>query len=167
MPDGQKLLIGEAARRADLNPKTIRFYEEIGLIAPTGRTTSGYRLFDDEAVSRLGFIKKAQVLGFTLTEIGESQALRDGGAMPCDHVEVEVNRKVAAIEERIAELTRLKASLETLLERWKEAEASGAATMRIAAMTTRRSVASGMRMRPRRPIQAPTKAQTTSGGTSQ
>ncbi len=127
MADGQKLLIGEAARRADLNPKTIRFYEEIGLIAPTGRTTSGYRLFDEEGVSRLGFIKKAQALGFTLTEIGEILALRDGGAMPCDHVEVEVNRKVAAIEERIAELTRLKASLETLLERWKEAEASGAA----------------------------------------
>ena len=127
MADGQKLLIGEAARRADLNPKTIRFYEEIGLIAPTGRTTSGYRLFDDEAVSRLGFIKKAQALGFTLTEIGEILALRDGGAMPCDHVEVEVTRKVAAIEERIAELTRLKTSLETLLERWKEAEASGAA----------------------------------------
>ncbi len=127
MADGQKLLIGEAARRADLNPKTIRFYEEIGLIAPTGRTTSGYRLFDDEAVSRLGFIKKAQALGFTLTEIGEILALRDGGAMPCDHVEVEVNRKVAAIEGRIAELTRLKASLEVLLERWKEAEASGAA----------------------------------------
>ena len=127
MADGQKLLIGEAARLAGLNPKTIRFYEEIGLIAPTGRTTSGYRLFDDEAVSRLGFIKKAQALGFTLTEIGEILALRDGGAMPCDHVEVEVNRKVAAIEERIAELTRLKASLEALLERWKEAEASGAA----------------------------------------
>ena len=127
MADGQKLLIGEAARRADLNPKTIRFYEEIGLIAPTGRTTSGYRLFDDEAVSRLGFIKKAQALGFTLTEIGEILALRDGGAMPCDHVEAEVTRKVAAIEERIAELTRLKASLEALLERWKEAEASGAA----------------------------------------
>ncbi len=127
MADGQKLLIGEAARRARLNPKTIRFYEEIGLIAPTGRTTSGYRLFDDEAVSRLGFIKKAQALGFTLTEIGEILALRDGGAMPCDHVEAEVTRKVAAIEERIEELEGLKASLETLLERWKEAEASGAA----------------------------------------
>ncbi len=127
MADGQKLLIGEAARLAGLNPKTIRFYEEIGLIAPTGRTTSGYRLFDDEAVSRLGFIKKAQALGFTLTEIGEILALRDGGAMPCDHVESEVNRKVAAIEERIAELAHLKASLEALLERWKEAEASGAA----------------------------------------
>ena len=127
MADGQKLLIGEAARRARLNPKTIRFYEEVGLISPLGRTSKGYRLFDDEAVSRLGFIKKAQALGFTLTEIGEILALRDGGAMPCDHVEAEVTRKVAAIEERIAELTRLKASLETLLERWKEAEASGAA----------------------------------------
>ncbi len=127
MADGQKLLIGEAARLADLNPKTIRFYEEIGLIAPTGRAPNGYRLFDEEAVSRLGFIKKAQALGFTLTEIGEILALRDGGTMPCDHVEVEVNRKVAAIEERIAELARLKASLETLLERWKEADASGAA----------------------------------------
>ncbi|MDA2916573.1 heavy metal-responsive transcriptional regulator [Nitrospinae bacterium AH_259_B05_G02_I21] len=127
MTDGQKLLIGEAARRADLNPKTIRFYEEIGLIAPTGRTTSGYRLFDEEGVSRLAFIRKAQALGFTLAEIREILALRDVGSMPCDHVEVKINQKVGSIEERIAELEQLKASLTTLLERWKEAEAASAA----------------------------------------
>lgn len=127
MTEGQKLLIGEAARQADLNPKTIRFYEEIGLIAPTGRTTSGYRLFDEEGVSRLAFIRKAQALGFTLAEIREILELRDGGAMPCMHVEAEVARKVEGIEERIAELEGLKASLKALLEGWKEPEAASAA----------------------------------------
>jgi MerR family copper efflux transcriptional regulator len=127
MTDGQKLLIGEAARRADLNPKTIRFYEEVGLVTPSGRTTSGYRLFDEEAVSRLSFIKKAQALGFTLAEIREILELRDGGAMPCEHVEAEVARKVEAIEERIAELTRLKASLLAMQEQWTEPTAASAA----------------------------------------
>ena len=120
-------MIGEAARRADLNPKTIRFYEEIGLIAPTGRTTSGYRLFDEGGVSRLAFIRKAQALGFTLAEVGEILALRDDRSMPCDHVEVQINQKVVSIEQRIAELERLKVSLTTLLERWKDAEAAEAA----------------------------------------
>ena len=127
MADGRKMLIGEAARQADLNPKTIRFYEEVGLVAPAGRTPKGYRLFDSEAVSRLGFIKKAQALGFTLTEIREILELRDGGAMPCMHVEAEVARKVEGIEERIEELEGLKASLKALLEGWKEAEAASAA----------------------------------------
>ena len=124
MADGRKMLIGEAARQADLNPKTIRFYEEVGLINPIGRTESGYRLFDAEAVSRLGFIKKAQALGFTLAEIREILELRDGGSMPCEHVEAEVGRKVEAIEERIAELEGLKASLLALQEQWKETEAA-------------------------------------------
>ncbi len=127
MADGRKMLIGEAARQADLNPKTIRFYEEVGLVAPAGRTPKGYRLFDAEAVSRLGFIKKAQALGFTLAEIREILELRDGGSMPCEHVEAEVARKVEGIEERIAELEGLKASLLALQEQWKETEAASAA----------------------------------------
>lgn len=121
MMGGQKLLIGEAARRAGLNPKTIRFYEEVGLVSPLGRTPKGYRLYDEERVSRLGFIKKAQALGFSLKEIREILALRDGGLAPCEHVEAEVARKVALIEERIAELEGLKASLQALRERWHEA----------------------------------------------
>lgn len=126
MADGRKMLIGEAARQADLNPKTIRFYEEVGLINPVDRTQSGYRLFDAEAVSRLGFIKKAQALGFTLAEIREILALSDDGLEPCDHVEAEVGEKLASIEERIAELQSLKASLTALLDRWKDAETAGA-----------------------------------------
>lgn len=127
MADGQNLLIGEAAKQAGLNPKTIRFYEKVGLIAPIGRTPKGYCLFDEETVSRLGFIKKAQALGFTLAEIAEILALRDGGAMPCDHVEAEVARKVTMIEERIAELGQLRTSLLALQEAWKKAEAGEAA----------------------------------------
>lgn len=127
MADGRKLLIGEAAKQAGVNPKTIRFYEEVGLITPAGRTTKGYRLFDSGAVSRLGFIKKAQALGFTLTEIGEILDLRDGGLEPCEHVESQVALKVGDIEERIRELQELKASLVALLERWNEAEAGESA----------------------------------------
>lgn len=123
MADEKQILIGEAAQRAGLSPKTVRFYEEVGLVAPAGRTPKGYRLFDHQVVARLAFIKKAQALGFTLAEIREILGLRDGGEMPCGHVEVQVAEKLSAIEEKIAELKKLKASLHALLERPPEADA--------------------------------------------
>lgn len=127
MAEGDKrLLIGDVARQAGLNPKTIRFYEEVGLIRPCGRTPSGYRLFDQEALSRLTFIRKAQSLGFSLSEIREILSLRDGGLTPCEHVEKRVKEKISSIEERIRELERLKASLQSLLDEWKEKEAEEA-----------------------------------------
>lgn len=127
----EKLLIGDVSRRAGVNPKTVRFYEAQGLVSPAGRTPKGYRLFDHEVVSRLGFIKKAQSLGFALSEIREILALRDGGSEPCDHVEAQVSRKILEIEERLVELQRLKASLEELLGRGATADASASVCPRI------------------------------------
>lgn len=132
MADERSLLIGEAARRAGLNPKTLRFYEEVGLVAPVGRTPKGYRLFDDQVVVRLAFIKKAQALGFTLAETKEILELRDGGEMPCGHVEHQVAEKLLAIEDKITELKSLEVSLLALLERPTRAdEGHGAVCPRI------------------------------------
>ena len=61
--------IGEIAKTCNVNKKTIRYYERIGLISEPTRTDSGYRLYSDETVNRILFIKRIQDLGFTLTEI--------------------------------------------------------------------------------------------------
>ncbi|MCL5960325.1 MAG: MerR family transcriptional regulator, partial [Chloroflexi bacterium] len=62
------LKIGQAAERVQMNPKTIRYYEEIGLLPKASRNASGYRLYSEEDLDRLQFIRRAKLLGLTLTE---------------------------------------------------------------------------------------------------
>ena len=72
------LTIGLVARRAGVGVETVRFYERQGLIEEPPRRLSGYREYDDEVVARLGFIRRAKELGFTLKEIKELLSLRRG-----------------------------------------------------------------------------------------
>ena len=78
--------IGELAEQAGISTKAIRYYEQIGILAPPARTTSGYRAYDHAALGRLGFVRAAQALGLTLGEIRQIIAFRDQGAAPCSHV---------------------------------------------------------------------------------
>lgn len=103
--------IGELAARLAINPKTIRYYEGIGLLPEPERTASGYRLYDEDAVERLTFIKTAQRLGITLDEIREILALRERGDQPCDYVRTVLRREVTEIDQRLAELTALRDQL--------------------------------------------------------
>jgi MerR family transcriptional regulator, copper efflux regulator len=65
------LQIGQVADRTGLSLRTIRFYEENGLVPPTGRSAGGFRLYDEDAVARLEVIKRMKPLGFTLEEMQE------------------------------------------------------------------------------------------------
>lgn len=103
--------IGQLADQLGLNPKTIRYYESIGLLADPGRTPSGYRIYSDDDLERLTFIKTAQRLGITLDEIREILALRDHNQRPCDYVRDVLHRQVDDIDERIAELRALRRQL--------------------------------------------------------
>src|SRR6266540_6380046 len=75
--------IGELAERAGISAKAIRYYEQIGVLAPPARTASGYRAYDEAVLGRLGFVRAAQALGLTLGEIRQIIAFRDDGAAPC------------------------------------------------------------------------------------
>ncbi len=108
--------IGALADQLGLNPKTIRYYEGIGLLPEPKRTASGYRDYDDSTAELLTFIKTAQRLGITLDAIREIVALRDRGEQPCTYVREVLRREVADIDERIAELARLREQLVTLDE---------------------------------------------------
>ncbi|WP_018502111.1 MerR family transcriptional regulator [Parafrankia discariae] len=69
--------IGDVAARVGLSLRTVRYYEEAGLLMPVGRTVGGFRLYDDDAVDRLFLIRKMKPLGFTLEEMRSLLVLRD------------------------------------------------------------------------------------------
>ncbi len=108
------MLIGELATRVEVNPKTIRYYEGIGLLPPAARAPSGYRQYGEEDVERLEFIRSAKALGVALEEIKEVLAFRDHGVSPCPYVLKLLDAKVKEIQGRIRGLRMLAADLRRL-----------------------------------------------------
>jgi MerR family transcriptional regulator, copper efflux regulator len=106
--------IAEVAKRTGFTPATLRYYEDIGLMAPTGRTAAGYRIYDDASLARLRFIARAKQLGCSLDEITELATAWDGGE--CGPVQQRLQAAVAAkithTQDRIAELTTFTAELQ-------------------------------------------------------
>lgn len=113
--------IGEVASFTGLPVKTIRYYEELGLLSPVvTRASSGYRLFDSQVLKRLDFIKRAQSLGMSLKEIQEFLEIHDRGELPCHEVKQHIQSKLKAIDRQIAALETLRSELLDLLSDWKE-----------------------------------------------
>ena len=109
------LRIGELHAQSQVPIKTIRYYEERGLIQASGRTAGGFRLFATEVLPRLALIKRAQRLGFSLHEIGQILAIYDQGELPCPEVKLKIEAKIAEIDQRIDQLQTLKTDLTTLM----------------------------------------------------
>jgi MerR family copper efflux transcriptional regulator len=109
--------IGELADRAGVPVKTIRYYEDIGVLAPPARSSSGYRDFDDDVLDRLAFIRSAQAVGLSLGEIRGIVALRDDGETPCAHVLELLRARSTEIDRRISELRALQRELKRLVAR--------------------------------------------------
>lgn len=109
--------IGDLAAASGVTTKTLRFYEQAGLLPAPPRTAGGYRDYPQQTVKRLVFIRDAQGAGLSLAEIRSVLALRDAGASPCAHVTALVDRHLQDIDRRLAELRATKAALRTLAER--------------------------------------------------
>lgn len=106
--------IGELAGRLGINPRTIRYYERVGLLPEPDRTGANYRIYAQADADRLAFIKTAQRLGLSLDEIREILAFRDRGEPPCGYVRQVLRREVEAIDDRIAEFHALRRTLVAL-----------------------------------------------------
>ena len=109
--------IGEAAARSGVPPKTIRFYEGKGLIAPAERQNNRYRSYDDNDIRMLRFIQRARSLGFSLKDVGELLSLyRDRQRASKDVKRVALSH-VAALDRKIAELTAIRNNIADLARR--------------------------------------------------
>lgn len=114
--DAGNLRIGELAGELGINPKTIRYYEKIGLLPPAKRSDNGYRRYDEDDREWLHFIAKAKTVGLTLEEIGEILALRRAGTQPCEHVLALLDHKLMTVAEQLRALTDFQQELLTLRE---------------------------------------------------
>lgn len=117
------MLIHQVARRSGVPAKTLRYYEELGLLCPE-RTPSGYRQYDERVFDRLTFIRSAQALGLSLAEISGIVKLRDDGEAPCAHVRGLLKDRSAAIARTIRELRTLQSELRDLVARAEDFKAS-------------------------------------------
>jgi MerR family copper efflux transcriptional regulator len=109
------LTIGTVARRVGVNIDTIRYYEREGLLPEPQRRASGYRSYGEGTVAQLRFIRRAKALGFTLEEIRELLALSHDRQRGVKAVKQRAKARLAAIEQRIAELQRVRDGLAELV----------------------------------------------------
>lgn len=107
--------IGQLSRRADTGIDTVRFYEREGLLPQPQRLASGYRLYASADLARLRFIRRAKALGFTLSEIRELLALSDRREDDMAGLKVAATEKLADVESRLLELTRIRDGLLALV----------------------------------------------------
>ena len=105
------LPIGWVAKTTGVKIPTIRFYEQEGLLAAPARTEGGRRLYSDADVRRLAFIRHARALGFDLGDVRSLLDLTDEPDRPCAEADVIARTHLATVDERIAQLTVLKAEL--------------------------------------------------------
>jgi DNA-binding transcriptional MerR regulator len=119
--------IGDVAARSGVSAKALRYYEEIGLVTPRDRTSSGYRLYDDAVLDRLAFIRACQALGFSL---GEIRSIVRGDA-PCGHVLGLLSARADDIGRTIRELRELEAELRRLVDRAEHLDPAACAPKRV------------------------------------
>jgi Cu(I)-responsive transcriptional regulator len=107
--------IGQAAQRAQVSAKMVRHYESLGLLPEIHRTEAGYRQYNDRDVHTLRFIKRARDLGFSMPEIDELLKLWQNKRRPSSRVKRIAALHVADLDQRIAELTAMRRTLQHLV----------------------------------------------------
>lgn len=113
--------IGELSQLSGIGIEALRFYERSGLMGRPARTASGYRMYTAEVLERLDFIKRAQVLGFSLDEIRQIIVEKEAGGSPCAEVREIVRDRLQELDERMREMKRYRKELAAALAEWDEA----------------------------------------------
>jgi DNA-binding transcriptional MerR regulator len=113
----QTFYISALSNQAGVPVKTIRYYEDVGLLPKPSRTASGYRLYAPDTADRLQFIKKAQNLGLRLDEIKEILELADRGRCPCGHVQTFLKTRLGELQQKIADLRMIERRVKGAIRR--------------------------------------------------
>ena len=109
------ITIGRVAKLARVNIQTVRYYERRGILSPDGHRESGYRLYTDEAIRKIRFIKNAQELGFTLDEITRLLSLRVGRRTQCAKVRRQAEARLDIVKSKIGALKAMEQVLGRLV----------------------------------------------------
>lgn len=112
----EKLTISHVAKQGGVNLQTIRYYERQGLLTPAYRTESGYRVYQEETIRRIRFIKRAQELGFSLAEVKELLSLRLDTHTTTADIRVRARSKLSDVEQKIKHLQAIHTSLSRLIK---------------------------------------------------
>lgn len=111
-----QLTVSKLAEQVGTSTDTLRYYERIGLLPVADRSSSGYRLFSDEAVERVAFIKRAQRLGLRLDDIRELLQIKERGLCPCGHTRSLLERRARQLDEEMAEIVGLRHDIQQMLD---------------------------------------------------
>ena len=106
----------EVAAQAQVNTQTLRYYERRGLLPAPERTQSGYRAYSADSVRVVRFVKRAQQLGFTLTDIEELLHLAGGGPASCEDSKTMARARIADLQQRITQLVGMRNALVRLVD---------------------------------------------------
>jgi DNA-binding transcriptional MerR regulator len=117
--------IGQLARAAGVPTSTVRYYDRIGLLQPEARTAGNYRLYDEEALARVRFIRAAQATGFTLEDITALLQFQDAIPDACQDVQTLIEARLGDLEQRVADLRHVQRVLKATLERCQETQWQG------------------------------------------
>ncbi|MBI4384444.1 MAG: heavy metal-responsive transcriptional regulator [Nitrospinae bacterium] len=112
---------GELARQCGVNGETLRYYEKRKLLAPPVRSSSGYRLYSQDDVARIRFIKNAQKVGFTLSDIEGLLKLRVEKNRPCESVLAKAQTKLMEVDKKLAGLKAMRKVLTRLIDQCERA----------------------------------------------
>ena len=116
MATSDQITIGELARRGGVADSTVRYYERKGLLRPSGRTQSNYRVYGPESVQRLHFIRSAQTSGLSLEDIQMLLDFRDGIPAPCADVQAVIESRLEQIRRQVRDLQIVQQTLERFRE---------------------------------------------------
>ena len=109
--------IGELSKNTGFQVETLRYYENQGLLTPVSRTASGYRVYDNESLKQLKFIRKAKSVGFSLNEISELLKLRvERDKHSCGDVKSIAEQKITEIDQKMRELGEMRNALHKIAD---------------------------------------------------
>lgn len=114
--------IGSLSKKTGVSIETIRYYEQIGILAPTGRTGTGYRRYTEDSIQILNFVKQAKKLGFALSQVKELLSLNSNKNSKCTDVRDEAVKHLIDIEEKLKRLENIRNLLSELVEQCRPNE---------------------------------------------
>jgi MerR family mercuric resistance operon transcriptional regulator len=118
----RRFTISELAKAAVTPTTTLRYYERIGLLHPEGRSQGNYRLYGDESLRKVKFIRAAQAIGFTLDDVKSLLAAPDSSAASCREVQALIDKRLEEVAQRLKDLRHVQQVLKSALEKCREKE---------------------------------------------